>query len=301
MSQPTLKSIRTSVLDLHYEESGPPDGRPVVLVHGFPDDPRTWDGAVERLVPQGYRVIVPYLRGYGPTRFLDPGTMRSGQQAALGQDLRDLILGLDLKGVLLGGYDWGGRACCINAALWPDRVRGLLSITGYNIHDIAAMVRPGSAEEEVRNWYQWYFHTSRGEAGLTQNRHDLCRLIWRLWSPNWAFDAATYARTGTSFDNPDFVAVVVHSYRVRYASTAGDPVYDAVETALAGQPPIAVPTIVLHGAADGVDPPVQADSGRHKFVAFYERSITPVAGHFYPREAPGEVATAIRRLDAIVP
>jgi pimeloyl-ACP methyl ester carboxylesterase len=204
VSQSVLKRVRTPVLGIAYEESGPADGAPVLLMHGFPYDPRAYDEVVPLLVAAGCRVIVPYLRGYGPTRFFSADTPRSGQQAALGKDLLDLLDALDIERAALAGYDWGGRAACIVAALWPQRVRCLVSGGGYNIQNIADAAKPSSAEHEHRLWYQYYFHTERGRRGLTENRRDICRLLWRLWSPNFSFDDATYERTAASFDNPDF-------------------------------------------------------------------------------------------------
>ena len=289
-------SIRTKVLEIAYQESGPADGPPVILLHGFPDDVHAYDGVAPPLAGDGCRVLVPWLRGYGPTRFLDAATPRSGQQAALGADLRDFMDALGIRQAILAGYDWGGRAACVVAALWPERVRGLVSITGYNIQDIANATKPASAEAEYRHWYQWYFHTERGRAGLTQNRHDICRLLWKLWSPNWTFDDATYQRTGESFDNPDFVDVVIHSYRHRYGATPGDPVLEPIEQRLAAQPKIAVPTIVLHGEADGVGPPQNSVHHARHFTSRYERRVIPVAGHFLPNEAPQAVVQAIREV-----
>jgi pimeloyl-ACP methyl ester carboxylesterase len=287
-----VRKARTGTLEITYEESGPPDGEPILLLHGFPYDPRCYDGMVPRLVDAGYRAIVPYLRGYGATRFLAPEAPRSGQQAALAHDLLDLMDALRIARATLVGYDWGGRAACVVAALWPQRVRGLVSQGGYNIQDIAASVQPVSPEQEHRFWYQYYFHTERGRAGLQQNRRELCRLLWRLWSPNWQFDAETFERTAAAFDNPDFVAVVIQSYRHRYAYAAGDPAFDQTEARLAPQPPIAVPTIVLHGEADGVQP--AAGSARHasKFTGFYERRTIPLAGHNLPQEVPEFVCKA---------
>ena len=291
-----MKTARTPVLDIAYEESGPADGRPVVLMHGFPDDIHAYDGVAPPLAASGYRVIVPYLRGYGPTRFLDPATPRSGQQAALGHDLLDLIDALDLKSPILAGYDWGGRAACIVAALWPERVGGLVSINGYNIQNIATSGRPQAPAAEYRHWYQWYFHTERGRAGLAANRGPLCRLLWELWSPNYRFTDADYALTAASFDNPDFVDVVIQSYRHRYGNAPGDPAYDATEAKLAAQPPITVPTIVLHGEADGVGPPAGSEAAARHFTGSYQRRVIPVAGHFLPREAPEAVVAAIKEL-----
>jgi pimeloyl-ACP methyl ester carboxylesterase len=291
-----MKSIRTPVLDIAYLETGPVNGRPVVLLHGFPDDVHAYDEVAPPLAAAGYRVVVPYLRGYGPTRFLSPQTPRSGEQAALGRDLYDLIEALGLERPILAGYDWGGRAACVMAALWPERVGGLVTITGYNIQNIAGAGRPQSAQAEYRYWYQWYFHTERGVAGLTENRGPLCRLLWELWSPNYRFDDATYARTAPSFDNPDFVAVVIQSYRHRYGNAPGDPQYAAIEARLAERPKISVPTIVLHGAADGVGPAANSEDHVRHFTGHYRREVVPVAGHFLPREAPDKVVAAVREL-----
>jgi pimeloyl-ACP methyl ester carboxylesterase len=196
----------------------------------------------------------------------------------------------------LAGYDWGGRAACVATALWPERVRGLVSITGYNIQNIPASGHPASAAAEHRHWYQWYFHTERGRAGLNQNRRDISRLLWKLWSPNWRFDEATFEATAPSFDNPDFVAVTIQSYRHRYGQASGDPAYDPLEQRLAAQPPITVPTIVLHGAADGVGPPENSEHHARHFTARYERHVVPVAGHFLSRETPDVVVHALRDL-----
>jgi pimeloyl-ACP methyl ester carboxylesterase len=291
-----LKRVQTPVLEIAYEESGPADGAPVFLMHGFPDDVRTWDGVAAPLAGKGYRVIVPYLRGYGPTRFLSPATLRSGQQGALGSDLKDLMDALGIARATLAGYDWGGRAACIVSALWPERVSGLVSICGYNIQDIARSNRPKAADIEWRYWYQWYFNTPRGVEGLAAHRHDLCRTIWKMWSPNWHFDDATYAATGAAFDNPDFVDVVIHSYRHRYGAAPNDPRYETVERRLALKPRISVPTVVLHGAEDGVDLPAESENAAAQFTGSYRREVVPVAGHFFPREAPQKVVEAVLEL-----
>jgi pimeloyl-ACP methyl ester carboxylesterase len=285
--------VPTSVLEIGYEQTGPGEGEPVILLHGFPDDVRAWDGVVPDLAARGCRVLVPWLRGYGPTRFLHEATPRSGQQAALGADLLGFMDAMGIRRATLAGYDWGGRAACIVAALWPERVRGLVSINGYNIQDIAAAQISASAAQEYRYWYQWYFHTERGRAGLTTNRRDLCRLMWSLWSPNWQFEEASFARTAASFDNPDFVDVVIQSYRHRHGAAAGDPALDWIEARLAAQPPITVPTIVLHGACDGVDPPENSESHARRFTGPCQRRVIPVAGHFLPRETPEAVTEAI--------
>ena len=218
-----MKTIRTATLEIAYEESGPAGGRPVILLHGFPDDVHAYDGVAPPLAVRGWRVFVPYLRGYGPTRFLDAGTPRSGQQAALGRDLTDFMDALGLERAVLAGYDWGGRAACVVAALWPQRATGLVTVGGYNIQNIAEAAKPASPATEYRRWYQWYFHTERGRAGLAANRGPLCRLLWELWSPNYRFDDATYEQTAASFDNPDFVEVVIQSYRHRYGVAPGRP------------------------------------------------------------------------------
>jgi len=293
-----LRRTRTSVLEIAYEESGPADGAPVFLMHGFPDDVRTWDDVAPPLAAAGHRVIAPYLRGYGPTRFLSPHTMRSGQQGAIGSDLKALMDALGIERALLAGYDWGGRAACIVAALWPERVRGLVSVGGYNIQDIARNVRPEPADQEWRFWYQWYFNTARGVAGLAANRHEICRLLWKMWSPNWAFDDATYAATGAAFDNPDYVDIVIHSYRHRYQAAPSDPIYEDIERRLALRPKITVPTVVLHGAADEVDAPSTSEHAAAQFSGFYRRAVVPRAGHFFPREAPQQVVDAVLELAA---
>jgi pimeloyl-ACP methyl ester carboxylesterase len=291
-----MKTVRTAVLEIAYLEAGPADGPPVILLHGWPSDVHDYDGVVPPLAAAGHRVLVPWLRGYGATRFLDPATPRSGQQAALGADVRDFMAALGIPRAVLVGYDWGGRAACVVAALWPELVSGLVAITGYGIQDIAAAGRPAAAEHEYRYWYQWYFHTDRGRAGLTANRVDLTRLLWRLWSPNWAFDEATLLATTASFDNPDFVDVTIQSYRHRYGNAPGDPAYDAIEARLAAQPAINVPTIVLHGADDGVGPPAGSIPRDRLFTRLLERRLIPRAGHFLSRENPRDVVAAVVRL-----
>ena len=298
MTQGVLKRVRTPTLEIAYEESGSVDGTPVLLMHGFPYDPRAYDAVVPPLVAAGCRAVVPYLRGYGSTRFLSPDTPRSGQQAALGKDLLDLLDALGIERAALAGYDWGGRAACIVAALWPQRVRCLVTGAGYNIQNIAAAAKPLPPEQEYRIWYQYYFHTERGRAGLAQNRRDFCRLLWRLWSPNWRFDEATYERTAISFDNPDFVDVVIQSYRHRYGYAPGDPALEPIEEMLAARPQIAVPAIALHGEASGVGPPAQSVQHARFFTGPYQRRVIPKAGHYLPAEAPREFAGALLELIA---
>lgn len=288
-----LSRVKTSLLDIAYEASGPTDGVPAILLHGFPYDIRGYDDAVGMLNAAGIRTIVPYLRGYGPTRFLSAATLRSGQQAALGQDLLELMDALDIEKAVLAGYDWGGRAACVVSALWPERVQGLVSCTGYNIQDIPNSSRPADPVQEARMWYVWYFHTERGRNGLTQNRAALAKLLWKMWSPSWAFEDATFDRSAGAFDNADFVDVVVHSYRHRTGSVAGDPAYAFLETQLAAQPAIDVPTIVMHGADDNVTPLSSSENHVRHFTAHYERRVLPGVGHNAPQEAPEAFADAV--------
>ncbi|TXH38513.1 MAG: alpha/beta hydrolase [Rhodospirillaceae bacterium] len=293
MATASIKSVKTGILQIAYEEAGPADGKPVIMMHGFPDDPRIWDGVVADLAGRGYRTLTPYLRGYGATKFLSDATPRSGQQAALGKDLLDFMIALAIDRASLVGYDWGGRACCIVAALWPERVDRLVSIGGYNIQNIPASHEPAPADIERRYWYQWYFNTERGRQGLTQNRREICRMLWEMWSPNWRFDDATFDRTAAAFDNPDFVEVVIHSYRHRFKAAAGDPELEAIEDQLARQPKIGVPSVVLHGACDGVDVPAGSEQAYRHFTGPYCRRVVPVAGHFLPREAAKDVVEAV--------
>jgi len=286
-----IKHVRTGTLDIAYEESGPANGAPVILLHGFPYDPRGYD-AMLPLLP-GCRAIVPYLRGYGPTRFLSADTMRSGEQAALGNDLKEMMDALGIKSAVLCGYDWGGRAACVVAALWPERVRALVTGAGYNVHDVAGSGKPASAEQEYRAWYQYYFHTERGRVGLTQNRREIAKLLWKLWSLELPFDAALFERSAPSFDNPDFVEVVIHSYRVRFGNALGDPSLAGIEKRLAALPPITVPAINLHGTADGIALPEASVGHAKHFTGPYERRLVPRAGHAVPQDAPRETAAAV--------
>jgi pimeloyl-ACP methyl ester carboxylesterase len=293
---PPLLHIRSSMLDVAYEAHGPVDGEPVILLHGFPYDPRGYDDIAPALAERGYRVLVPYLRGYGPTRFINAQVMRSGQQAALAKDLLDFMDALAIPRATLAGYDWGGRAACIVAALWPERVRGLVSGDGYNIQDIAKSLEPRPPETEHRLWYQFYFHTQRGVDGLTANRRAFCQLLWSLWSPSWAAGPSLYGQSAPSFDNPDFVDVVIHSYRHRFMYAPGDPALASIEQALALQPTITVPTISLCGADDGVGPPPLEDEDAQHFSGVYRRQVLPGVGHNIPQEAPQATLAALLEL-----
>ena len=288
--------VRTPTLEIAYQEHGPADGPPVVLLHGFPDDVHAYAAVAPALAARGWRVLVPWLRGYGATRFLDAATPRSGEQAALGADLRDFLAALGLGPAVLVGYDWGGRAACVVAALWPERVRGLVSIGGYNIQHLASAGRPAGAQQELAFWYQWYFHTARGRAGLDANRRDIGRLLWQLWSPHWRFAEATFERVAAAWDNPDYVDVVIHSYRHRHNAAPGDPTLADIEAALAARPAITVPTINLEGAADGVGAPRVPDPHAARFTAGYARRVLDGVGHFLPHEAPDAVVQAINDL-----
>jgi pimeloyl-ACP methyl ester carboxylesterase len=291
-----LKHIAAGVLDVAYEEAGPPGGTPIVLLHGFPYDVHAFEEVTPLLIAHGCRTIVPYLRGYGATRFRSAETPRSGQQAVLGHDLLALLDALSLRTAVLGGYDWGGRAACVAAALWPERVRGLVSCGGYNIQDIASSATPQPPDTEHRYWYQYYFHTERGQAGLTRYRRELGKLLWRLWSPSWRFDDATYEKTAGAFDNPDFVDVVIHSYRHRFALAPGDPAAEATEKRLALRPRITVPTLVLHGGDNGVSPATSSERHAASFGDRFERRVIPGVGHNVPQEAPAEFAAAVLSL-----
>lgn len=293
MVRPGIKIIRTAELEIAYETAGPEEGAPVILMHGFPDDPRIWDEAMAMLARDGYRCYAPYLRGYGPTRFLSAATMRSGQQAALGHDLKSFMAALGIERAILVGYDWGGRACCIVAALWPEKVERLVTITGYNIQNIPRALEPDVPDVEHRLWYQWYFNTERGRIGLASNRRAICRRLWELWSPNWKFDDETFETTAISFDNPDFVDIVIHSYRHRFQNAPGDPALEPIEVKLAAQPKIGVPTVVLHGACDGVDLEYFSRDHQRHFTGPYVRRVVPLAGHFLPREATEAVLQGI--------
>ncbi len=291
-----LKHTRAGVLDITWLNAGPADGPPVFLMHGFPYDIHTYAEVAPMLADAGCRVIVPYLRGFGPTRFLSDATPRSGEQAALGADLLALMDALKIERAVLAGYDWGGRAACVVAALWPERCAGLVSFNSYNIQNIAQAMEPDTPANEHSLWYQYYFHSERGRAGLSKDRRALIRLLWKLWSPTWAFDDATFERSAPAFDNPDFVEVVIQSYRHRFDLAPGDPAYAEIERRLAAQPAITVPTITFDGADDGVRPPAPAAAHAHRFTGPRSHRVVPGVGHNMPQEVPRVFADAVLEL-----
>jgi pimeloyl-ACP methyl ester carboxylesterase len=290
-----IRRVATPTLDIAYESAGNLTGTPVILLHGFPYDVRAYDAVAPLLAADSAFVLVPYLRGFGATRFRSAETLRSGQQAALAQDLLDFMDALGIGKAIVAGYDWGGRAACIVAALHPERVVGLVSVDGYNVQNIAHADEPSRPEWERTYWYQYYFHSERGRRGLERNRDELCALLWHTWSPTWTGAAAAFPASAPSLHNPDFVAVVIHSYRHRFGLVAGDPQYQPLEARIALEPPISVPTVVLESGADGVGGPTAAGD-RDSFTGSYEHRLLPNIGHNVPQEAPEAFAAAVRAL-----
>jgi pimeloyl-ACP methyl ester carboxylesterase len=286
-----VKTTGAGVLDVGYLDDGAPDGWAVVLSHGFPYDVHAYDAVVPLLVGRGARVIRPYQRGFGPTRFRSASVMRSGQQAALGSDLMALVTALSLEPVILAGYDWGGLASCVATALWPDRVAGLVSLASYDIIDIGAQRHAAPPAVEHAVWYQHLFQTERGREGLALYRRELCRMLWQQWSPGWEFDDATFDQTAASFDNPDFVQVVIHAYRHAFGLAPGDPAYAALEDRLAGRPKITVPAVTLDGVRDPLKPGGTAGQAG-MFLGRHEHRVID-AGHNLPQEAPAAFADAV--------
>jgi len=287
-----VKQIEAGVLNTGYVEAGPADGPAVVLLHGWPYDIHSFADVTPALAAAGYRVIVPFVRGYGTTRFLSGGTPRNGQQAVLAADVIALMDGLEIEKAILGGFDWGARSADVVAALWPDRCQALVSVSGYLIGSQAANEAPLPPRAEYAWWYQYYFATERGRAGYGTYRRDFSKLIWQLASPKWAFDDATFARSAAAFDNPDHVAIVIHNYRWRLGA-AGEPQYDDLERRLAGFPAIAVPAITLEGDANGAPHP-DASAYAGKFSGKYaHRVIEGGVGHNLPQEAPRAFAQAV--------
>ena len=293
-TEQNMKHIVAGDLEVAYFETGPSDGSPIILLHGFPYDAHAYDEASKQLVASGKRCIVPFLRGYGETRFLSTSTFRSGQQAALGQDLLNFMDALKISRAVLAGYDWGGRAACIVSALYPDRVQGLVSCgTAYNIQNTTEATAPLEPKKEQLNWYWFYLNSERGKTALSDKRDELCRDLWQTFSPSWKFDDKTFDETVTSFNNPDFVDVVIHSYRFRIGSVPGDLKLDSLEKQISSQPQIKVPTVILQGAEDGVDQPESSDSFSKHFTNILSSKTLLGIGHNLPQEAPKEFAAAV--------
>jgi pimeloyl-ACP methyl ester carboxylesterase len=291
-----LRTVDAGVLNIAYYEAGPADGPVVMLLHGFPYDIHSYVDVAPQLAAQGCRVIVPYLRGYGPTKFLDNATPRSGEQAAMGADLMALMDALKIQRAVFAGYDWGGRAACIGAALWPERCIGLVCVNSYLIQDIAKAMVPARPEREVPLWYQYYFQIERGRAGLAANRRGITKILWEQWSPNWSFDEACLDRTAVAHDNPDYVDVVIHSYRHRYGLAESDPRYADIQQKLAALPPITVPAVTLDGEADGVAVATDGRASAPRFTGRRVHRVVPRAGHNLPQEEPEAFAAAVMEL-----
>jgi pimeloyl-ACP methyl ester carboxylesterase len=288
-----LKQLDAGVLNVGYAEAGAPDAPAVILLHGWPYDIHSYVDVTPLLASAGFRVIVPYLRGYGTTRFLSDATFRNGQQSAFGVDVIDLMDALGIQQAVISGFDWGARTADVMAALWPDRCKGLVSVSGYLIGSQAANETPLPPAAEYAWWYQYYFSTERGRAGYDTYRREFSKLIWRLASPRWDFDDATFTRSAAAFDNPDHVAIVIHNYRWRIGLAPGEPRYDDLERRLAGFPAITVPTITLEGDANGAPHP-DPSAYANKFTGKYaHRTISGGVGHNLPQEAPEAFAEAV--------
>jgi pimeloyl-ACP methyl ester carboxylesterase len=293
----SVRQIDAGVLDVGYVEIGPPDGQPVVLLHGWPYDIHSYAEVAPALGAAGYRVVVPFLRGYGTTRFLSDETVRNGQQSALAVDVIDLMDALGIESAIVAGFDWGARTANVVAALWPERCRAMVSVSGYLIGSVEANKAPLVPAAELSWWYQFYFATERGRAGYAKYRREFAKLIWHTASPQWNFDDATFDRSAASFDNPDHVDIVVHNYRWRLGLGAGESQYDDLEKQLATGPVITVPTITLEGDANGAPHP-EPSAYATKFAGKYtHRTISPDIGHNLPQEAPGAFIEAIIDVD----
>jgi pimeloyl-ACP methyl ester carboxylesterase len=291
-----LRHAAAGVLDIAYYEAGPAEGPVAILLHGFPYDIHSYVDVAPQLAAQGCRVIVPYLRGFGATRFRDRATQRSGEQAAIGADVIALMDALRIERAVFAGHNWGGRAACVAAALWPERCTGLVTVNSYLIQDVARAMIPVSPQYEAALWYEYYFQIERGRAGLAANRRELAEILWEQWSPDWDFDDAIFDRTAAAFDNPDFVDVVIHSYRHRFGLAAGDPQYAELRRRLTSLPPITVPSITLDGGADGVVPASDGRGSAAKFTGRRIHRIVQGAGHNLPQEAPEPFAAAVMAL-----
>jgi pimeloyl-ACP methyl ester carboxylesterase len=288
-----LKQVDAGVLNVGYAEAGPADGAVVILLHGWPYDIHSFVDVAPALAQAGYRVIVPHLRGYGTTRFLSDQTMRNGEPAALAADIVALMDALGIRQATLAGYDWGARTANIVAALWPERVKAMVSVSGYLISSQAAGKMPLPPSAELQWWYQFYFATERGRAGYAKNRHDFAKLIWKLASPKWNFDDATYDRSAASLDNPDHVDVSIHNYRWRLGLAEGEAKYAELEQRLAGLPVISVPTITMEGDANGAPHPEPAAYARMFSGKYEHRTVSGGIGHNLPQEAPQAFAEAV--------
>ena len=281
-----LKTLKTDKLNISYFEIGHKNSIPVFLMHGFPYDIYAYKNVVEILKKHDLRIIVPYLRGFGPTKFLNKSLLRSGEQAALGKDLIDLMDGLNIKKAILAGYDWGGRAACIVSALYPQRCIGLISCNGYNIQNIKIdSITPDKPENEKNYWYQYFFHTKRGFNSLTKNRNDLIKFLWKTWSPTWKFSKKDFELSQESFKNPDFVDIVIHSYKHRYSLVDGDKSYSNIENTLSLTPNIKVPTITIDGLMNGVREP-KREKNIKKFTNLIKHKLLKNVGHNVPQESP---------------
>jgi pimeloyl-ACP methyl ester carboxylesterase len=291
-----LKHVDAGVLNIAYYEEGPADGPVAILLHGFPYDIHSYVDVSPQLAAQGCRVIVPHLRGFGATRFRDQATLRSGEQAAIGADVIALMDALGIPRAVLAGHNWGGRAACVAAALWPERCRGMVTVNSYLIQDLSRAMVPISPKYEVALWYEYYFQIERGRAGLSANRREIARLLWEQWSPEWDFDDATFERSAAALDNPDYVDVVIHSYRHRFGLAAGDPRYADLQRRLASLPPISVPSVTLDGDKDGVLAASDGSASASKFTGRRIHRVVPSAGHNVPQEAPEAFAAAVMDL-----
>ncbi|MET4141016.1 alpha/beta hydrolase [Pedobacter sp. UYP1] len=293
-----IKQINAGVLNVGYAESGPKEGQPVILLHGWPYDIHSFEAVAPILTAKGYRVIVPYLRGHGTTNFLDKKTFRNGQQSVVAQDIISLMDALKINQAILAGYDWGARTVCVIAALWPERCKAMVSVNGYLINNLERNKLPLPPKAEWGWWYQYYFATDRGRAGYEANRNDFAKLIWKNVSPKWNFDEATFERTAAAFNNPDYIAIVIHNYRWRLSLADGDPQFDALEKRLAEGPVISVPAITIDGDSDGVAPATDGTAYAKKFSGKRTHKIIKGVGHNLPQEAPQAFADAVIEVDS---
>lgn len=293
----SVKSVPTPVLNIAYGDHGNTLGFPIILLHGFPYDVRAWDEVVPPLVDAGFRVLVPYLRGYGPTNFRDPESPRMAEQAAIAQDVVDFAEALGIGQFALAGFDWGNRAACITSILHPHMVKAQVAIGGYSVQNTIIKEQPAPAIAEAKRWYQWYFNTEQGRAGLEENRRDIIRHLWETWSPGWEYTDEAFNRSADSFDNPDFVEITLHSYRHRHMNAPGEDRFTEVERKLADGPPVLVPSIVLRGADSGFGAPTEDPSeDQRRFPGLVARRIVAGAGHDLPVQRPGEVSAALLEL-----